>query len=86
MYAVIIGRLDKTGERFIANSFEGDAEILQALMSKNCVGQRVVVGSTGKGNRVALSKASLLAQMPLRSKLCLMAMSFAQRCATVILK
>jgi len=64
MYAVIIGRLKATGERFIANNFERDVEMLQLLMAKNCVGQSVAVGSIGKGNRVALSEESLLAQMP----------------------
>ena len=64
MYAVIIGRLKATGERFIANNFERDAEMLQVLMTKNCVGESVAVDSIGKGNRVALNRASLLAQMP----------------------
>jgi len=67
MYAVIIGRLNETGERFIANNFERDAEMLQALMSKNCAGESVVVDSIGKGNRVALSRESLLVQMPAKA-------------------
>lgn len=67
MYAVIIGRLNETGERFIANNFERDAEMLQALMSKNCVGESVAAGSIGKGNRVALSRESLLVQMPAKA-------------------
>ena len=64
MYAVIIGRLKDTGERFMANNFERDTEILQTLVSKNSVGETVAVASMGKGNRVALSHASLRAQMP----------------------
>jgi enoyl-CoA hydratase/carnithine racemase len=49
---VVIGRLEKTGERFVAMGLEGDAEILALLESEQPVGQRVWVLSTGPGNRV----------------------------------
>ncbi|MET0780031.1 MAG: acetyl-CoA acetyltransferase, partial [Microbacterium sp.] len=49
---VVIGRLEKTGERFVAMGLEGDADILTVLESEQPVGQRVWVLSTGPGNRV----------------------------------
>ena len=64
LFAVVIGRLVKTNARFIANNFEADQELLKALLTSDMVGQTLFVDSIGKGNRVALSKASLDIQMP----------------------
>jgi len=64
LFAIVIGRLEKNGERFIANNFENDRELLESLLTKDMVGQRIVVDSIGRGNRVTLSKESMLAHLP----------------------
>ena len=65
LYAIVIGKLEDTGKRFIANNFDSDKGILEALLTKNMVGETVYVASIGKGNRVALTKESLAEQLPM---------------------
>ena len=64
LYAIVIGRLVKTGARFIANNFETDQAFIEALLSREMVGEIIFADSVGKGNRVALSKECLRKQMP----------------------
>lgn len=64
LFAIVVGLLDKTGERFIANNFEQDQELMGRLVSQDMVGQSIEVVSIGKGNRVALSKSDLEAFLP----------------------
>jgi acetyl-CoA C-acetyltransferase len=52
---VVIGRLERTGERFVAMGLEGDADILAVLESEQPIGQQVWALSTGPGNRVTTS-------------------------------
>lgn len=67
LYGIVIGRLTKNNKRFIANNFEKDQAMLQALLDKDMAGKKVVVDYTGKGNRVALDAKSLQAQMPTKA-------------------
>ncbi|MGV6806562.1 MAG: enoyl-CoA hydratase-related protein, partial [bacterium] len=64
LFAIVVGRLVETGERFVANGFEEDAELIEALITKDMIGEKVFVTSLGKGNRVALTKKALKAFVP----------------------
>ena len=44
-YAVVVGRLDATGQRFFANTQEGDETTLQTLIDKDPLGEPVFVRS-----------------------------------------
>lgn len=65
---IVIGRLDATGERFVAMGVEGDDSLLELLGSEQPVGQRVFVRSTGPGNRVSVSDERLEELLPTRSR------------------
>jgi len=58
-HAVVVGRLDATGERFLANTHEGDQETLETLIEDDPLGKPVFVRSFGFGNRVAFSEERL---------------------------
>jgi len=58
-YSVVVGRLDETGERFFANTHEGDEVTLQTLIDQDPLGKPVFVKSFGFGNRIALSQERL---------------------------
>ncbi|ARN73085.1 enoyl-CoA hydratase-related protein [Oceanicoccus sagamiensis] len=64
LYAVVIGRMVTSGARFIANNFSNDQAFIEALLSRDMLGQTIFAGAIGKGNRVALSKEALSLQMP----------------------
>lgn len=49
---IVIGRLEITGERFIATGIDGDTDLLDLLDAPEPIGQRVFVRSFGYGNRV----------------------------------
>lgn len=66
MFAVVVGRLDRTGQRFVANSFEDDQKFLETLINRDMVGEDVVVTSLGEGNRVALDRESLQSYLPVK--------------------
>jgi acetyl-CoA C-acetyltransferase len=53
---IVIGRLDDTGERFLATALEDDDEILDVLSSPEPIGQRVYVRSLKHGNRVTTTQ------------------------------
>ncbi|MDW8260687.1 MAG: enoyl-CoA hydratase-related protein, partial [Gammaproteobacteria bacterium] len=54
-HAIVVGRLDATGERFFANTHDGDAESLQEFIETDCLNRRVYVRSFGFGNRVVFA-------------------------------
>jgi acetyl-CoA C-acetyltransferase len=49
---IVIGRLEASGERFVAMGVRGDEDILTVLAGSEPIGQRVWAYSTGPGNRV----------------------------------
>jgi acetyl-CoA C-acetyltransferase len=61
--AVVIGRLEGGGRRFVARS-DGDPELLALLNSAEPIGARVYVRSFGFGNRVGVSPQALEALFP----------------------
>jgi acetyl-CoA C-acetyltransferase len=52
---IVVGRLETTGERFIAMAHDGDGAVLELLSSEQPIGQRVYARSFGFGNRVTTS-------------------------------
>jgi len=65
---IVLGRLENTGERFLAKGVPGDQDILDVLNSEEPIGQRVWVQDTGPGNRVTTTReraAELLPPKPL---------------------
>lgn len=54
--AIVIGRLENTGERFLAMGIEGDDEILDLLTGDNPAGQRIYVRALPTGNRVTTTR------------------------------
>jgi acetyl-CoA C-acetyltransferase len=63
-HAIVVGRLDRTGQRFLANTHEGDTQTLQALVDQDPLGRRIVVRSFGFGNRLAFSEERLTELFP----------------------
>lgn len=63
-YAIVVGRLAANGERFLANTQEGDTETLQAMIDADPLGCEIFVRSFGFGNRFAFSLARLEALFP----------------------
>lgn len=61
---IVIGRLESSGERFVAMGLEQDDEILALLESEQPVGQRVWALSIGPGNRVTTSPERADALLP----------------------
>jgi len=61
---ILIGRLERTGERFVANSIAGDEEVLHAFVEQDGLDQRVYVGWHQGVNRFAMTPASLDRQIP----------------------
>jgi acetyl-CoA C-acetyltransferase len=54
---IVVGRLDSTGERFLATTVPGDEMTLALLDTEEPVGSRLVVRSFEFGNRVAVDDA-----------------------------
>lgn len=63
-HAIVVGRLEGSGDRFFANTHDGDTETLQALVANDCLGLPAYVRSFGLGNRIAFSKERLDALFP----------------------
>lgn len=58
--ALLVGRLEAGGRRFLARALDDDRELLDRLLAEPTpVGERVFVRSFGIGNRVALSRARM---------------------------
>ncbi|EUA38505.1 enoyl-CoA hydratase/isomerase family protein [Mycobacterium avium subsp. avium 2285 (R)] len=65
--AVVIGRLERTGERFLAMGLEDDDEILDLLTGENPAGERVYVRAFATGNRVTTSRRRMDSLRPRRT-------------------
>ncbi len=66
-HAIVVGRLEADGRRFVATGVPGDDDLLQVLEGEdNSVGTRIYVRATGANNRVALSRAALERRLPTR--------------------
>ena len=61
---IVIGRLDDTGERFLATPLEDDADILDLLAAPEPIGQRVYARSLKRGNRVTATQERMDARQP----------------------
>lgn len=60
----VIGRLELTGERFVANAVEGDAEAIAAFTGRDPLGLRIALRHHHGRNLFALNEAALNAQVP----------------------
>jgi acetyl-CoA C-acetyltransferase len=65
--ALVIGRLEVTGERFIAAGVDGDTSILELLAQDQPIGSRILVRSFGFGNRVATDETRMNELFPPRA-------------------
>ena len=65
---IVVGRLEGTGERFLAMTPEGDDEMVDFLEGEQPVGQRLFVRSFGIGNRVVKTPERMAALFPARPK------------------
>ena len=63
---IVIGRLDATGERFIATGIDSDTGILDLLDGPEPIGQRIYVRSFGYGNRVTVTDRRMNELHPLQ--------------------
>ncbi|MCL2735171.1 MAG: acetyl-CoA acetyltransferase [Propionibacteriaceae bacterium] len=54
---IVVGRLDATGQRFLATGVPGDHTIIEVLEQEQPIGARVWVVNTGPGNRVTTTPA-----------------------------
>lgn len=59
VHAVVIGRLNHTGARFVACNKRGDVGVLTKLLTEDCVGQDIFVAATAKANLIAFEQSSL---------------------------
>ena len=65
---IVVGRLEATGERFLALTPDGDDETLGVLEGEQPCGQWVFVRSFGFGNRVTTTPERMAALFPARPK------------------
>jgi acetyl-CoA C-acetyltransferase len=63
-HAIVVGRLEVGGARFLANSAEADQDGLARMVRDDVLGARVYVRATPKGNRVAFSRDTIDALYP----------------------
>jgi acetyl-CoA C-acetyltransferase len=64
---IVIGRLDATGERFVARGGDGDTALLDLLASEQPIGRSVWVTATGPGNRVTVDRSDAERRHPART-------------------
>jgi len=64
-HAIVVGRLEATGERFLANA--EDSPTLTRMLDEDPLGARIVVRSLGAGNRFAFTQTELDAHYPRRA-------------------
>jgi acetyl-CoA C-acetyltransferase len=64
-YAVVVGRLPG-GERFLANTHEGDDETLREMIENEPLGRGIFVRAIGPGNRFAFCAQRLAALLPVK--------------------
>lgn len=65
-YSIIVGRIEATNERFLANTQEGDAQTVAEMLRGDPIGRRIFVTATGHGNRFAFSAERLAELFPQR--------------------
>lgn len=65
-YAVVVGRLDAGGGRFLANTVDGDEQTLSQMIARDPLAERVFVTSTARGNRFTFGQARLGEVVPKR--------------------
>jgi len=65
---IVVGLLEGSGERFVANAIPGDSEALAAFSEHDGLGVRVCVRWHQGVNRFAVSQASLDRQIPVEPK------------------
>lgn len=66
-YAVVVGRLVTTNERFLANSIEGDEDTLREMLQQDPLGRRFWVTARPQGNRFTFSASQLRQWFPAQS-------------------
>ncbi len=64
---VVVGRLERTDARFLAEAIDGDDELLAHLLGEQPVGTRVFSRALDVGNRVTLSRERMDDLLPRRS-------------------
>lgn len=64
--AIVVGRLEGSNARFVANSEDGDESTLRQFLNGDPLGRRIYVRSIARGNRVAFSQARLNEICPIR--------------------
>ncbi|RNL61070.1 acetyl-CoA acetyltransferase [Nocardioides marmoriginsengisoli] len=65
--AVVVGRLENTGERFLALGVPGDEALLDLLAEDDAIGGRIFVRTVDEGSRVSVSRARMDALLPVRA-------------------
>lgn len=63
---VVIGRLEVTGERFLATGIAGDDALLDLLDSDDAIGSRVFVRTIDQGSRATTTRARMDELLPVR--------------------
>jgi acetyl-CoA C-acetyltransferase len=65
--AIVLGRLESDGKRFVATGLPGDDALLALLeRTESPIGERIFVRATGPANRVSVSPAALERVLPTR--------------------
>lgn len=64
VHAVVIGRLQHSGARFVSCNIRGDTNVLTRLLSEDCIGAEISVLPTAKANLMAFDSDSLVAISP----------------------
>ncbi len=63
-YAIVIGRLDGNGGRFLANNVDEDAQTLRQVLASDPIGKKIYVRSFGNGNKFAFSQERMRELFP----------------------
>jgi acetyl-CoA C-acetyltransferase len=63
---IVVGRLEADGRRFFAATADGDDESLELLTHGEPIGQRALVKSTSRGNRIATTRSRMSELYPTR--------------------
>ena len=63
-YAIVIGRLDNGGGRFLANNHDDDTKTLEELLNADPLGKRIYVRSVGTGNKFTFTEERMAEVFP----------------------
>lgn len=66
-FSIVVGRVEASGERFLANTQAGDAQTMAEMLCGDPIGRRIFVTATGHGNRFAFSEERLAELLPQRA-------------------